>query len=288
MAMRSTRRWRSVAITGAGSGLGREIALGFAAKGCIVFGTAMSAAQVQDLREASGGRVSLAVCDITCEDAVRAWAGGVSDALDGAGLDTLINNAGILTPGPIEILPLDTIRHAFEVNMFGALSVINAFLPALRIARGRIVQISSWMASVPLPFNGASGASKAAMEVLSAIYRAELKPFGIDVVVISTGTIKTDGAAETVALARGADGMTSKQRELYGKAFATVADRLNGLQAAGIEPSAVAARVVEIAEQHPAPGRAAVGSEAEEMLRMAREKSDAELDALRLQLVGLD
>ena len=286
MAMRSARRWRSVAITDAGSGLGREIALGFAAKGCVVFGTAMSAAQVQDLREASGGRVSLAVCDITREDAVRAWAGGVSDALDGAGLDTLISNAGIPTPGPIEILALDAIRHEFEVNMFGGLSVINAFLPALRIAHGRIVQISSWMASVPLPFNGASGASRAAMEVLSTVYRAELRPFGIDVVVISAGSMKTDGAAETAALARVADGMTSKQRELYGKAFATFADRLNSLQAGGIEPSAVAARVIEIAEQHPAPSRAAVGSEAQEMFRMAREKFDAELDKLCLQFVG--
>lgn len=287
MAMPSARRCRSVAITGAGAGLGRDVALGFAAKGCIVFGTAMSFAEVQDLRTASGGRVSLAVCDITRVDAVRAWAGGVSDALDGAGLDTLISNADILTLGPIEILPLDAIRHEFEVNVFGALSVINAFLPALRKARGRIVQISSWMASVPLPFNGPSSASKAAIEVLSAVYRAELRAFGIDVVVISAGNMKTDCMMETTALARAAGGMTPKQRALYGKTFAAFADRPNSLQATGTEPSAAAARVIEIAEQHPAPSRAAVGSDAEEMLRAAREKSDAELDELRLQLAGL-
>src|SRR5438067_242912 len=143
---------RSAAITGAGGGLGRDIALGLAAKGYAVFGTAMSAVEVQNLKDASGGRVSLTVCDITNVQAVKAWAGGVSDAVGDDGLDLLISNAGILTPGPLEVLPLDAIRHEFEVNVFGALAVVNAFLPALRKARGRIVQISTWTASLPLPF----------------------------------------------------------------------------------------------------------------------------------------
>ena len=101
---------QSVAITGAGAGLGRDIALGLAAKGYVIFGTAMSATEVQDLKDASGGRVSLTVCDITKEQAVKAWAGDVSDALGNAGLNLLISNAGILTPGPLEVLPLDTER----------------------------------------------------------------------------------------------------------------------------------------------------------------------------------
>ena len=169
---------RSAAVTGAGGGLGRDIALGLAAKGYLVFGTAMSDAEVQDLKDASAGRVSLTVCDMTKEESVKAWAAGVTDALGDSGLDILINNAGILTPGPIEVLPLDAIRREFDVNVFGALSVMNAFLPALRKARGRIVQVSTWTASIPLPFNGPSGASKAAMEVFAAVYRAELKSFG--------------------------------------------------------------------------------------------------------------
>ncbi len=169
--MPSTNRHfgRSAAVTGAGGGLGRDIALGLAAKGYVVFGTAMSAAEVQDLKEASKGRVSLTVCDMTKEESVKAWAGEVSEALGESGLDVLINNAGILTPGPIEVLPLDAIRREFDVNVFGALSVINAFLPALRKAHGRIVQVSTWTASVPLPFNGPSGASKAAMEVFATV-----------------------------------------------------------------------------------------------------------------------
>jgi NAD(P)-dependent dehydrogenase (short-subunit alcohol dehydrogenase family) len=172
MSLSSKHSGKSAAITGAGGGLGRDIALGLAAKGYIVFGTSLSAREVWDLKAASGGRVSLTVCDITNEQTVRAWAAGVSEALGGGGLDLLINNAGILTPGPLEVLPLDAVRHEFEVNVFGALSVVNAFLPALRQARGRIVQTSSWTASLPLPFNGPSGASKAAIEVFATVYRA--------------------------------------------------------------------------------------------------------------------
>jgi len=279
---------RSAAITGAGSGLGRDIALGLANKGYIVFGTAFSAPEVQDLKDASGGRVSLTVCDITKEQSVKAWAGGVSDALGNRGLDVLISNAGILTPGPLEVLPLDAVRREFDVNVFGALSVMNAFLPALRKTRGRIVQVSTWTASVPLPFNGPSGASKAAMEVLATVYRAELKRFGIDVVIAAAGNMKTGGPAKTAtALARVADSMTPEQRELYGHTFASFTNALNSMQNSGLDSDAAAARVIELAEQMPAPSRASVGTDAEQMLRFANEKSDAELDALRLQLVGL-
>jgi hypothetical protein len=81
--------------------------------------------------------------------------------------------------------------------------------------------------------------------------------------------------------------MTAPQRELYGKAFDTFATKLNSMQSSGLDAAAAANRVIELAEQVPAPSRAPVGADADEMLRAAREKSDAELDALRLQIVGL-
>jgi len=279
---------RSAVVTGAGGGLGPDIALGLAAKGYVVFGTAMSVAEVHDLKDASAGRVSLTVCDMTREEDVKAWAADVSDALGDSGLDVLINNAGILTPGPIETLPLDAIRRELDVNVFGALSVINAFLPALRKARGRIVQISTWTAGVPLPFNGPSGASKAAMEVFATVYRAELKRFGNDVVVAAAGNMKTGGPAKTAAaLKRVADGMTPEQRGLYGQTLGSFTAALNAMQNDGLDSATAARRVIELAEQVPAPSRAPVGTDAGEMLRAAREKSDTEQDALRLQLVGL-
>ena len=279
---------RSAVITGAGGGLGRDVALQLAAKGYVVFGTAITSAEVQDLKDASGGRVSLTVCDITKPAAVKAWAAGVSEALGETGLNLLISNAEILTPGPLEVLPLDAVRREFEVNVFGALSVINAFLPALRQARGRIVQVSTWTASVPLPFNGPSGASKAAMEVFATVYRAELKRFGIDVVVAAAGNMRTGGPAKTAAALKWvSDSMTPEQSKLYGQTFGTFAAALNGMQNSGLDSAAAARKVIELAEQTPAPSRGPVGDDAEEMLRVVREKSDAEQDALRLQLVGL-
>lgn len=289
--MRSTslRSGRSVVITGAGAGLGREIALGFAARGYIVFGTAMSAAEAQDLKDASGGRVSLTVCEGAKAASVEAWASGVADAIGPAGLNLLITTAGSLTPAPVEFLPLDAIRSAFEVNVFGLLSVINAFLPALRSARGRILQISSWTASMPLPFDGPSGASMAAMEAFLAVYRAELKPFGIDVVIVPVGLLTTGaiGGADA-ALAQFATDATSEQRKLYGKRFDAFASGLERLQADGTDPASAAARVIEIAELYPAPSRVVVGADAGRMLQAVRGKSDVELDSFRLKILGLN
>lgn len=284
----SGQRKRAAVVTGAGSGLGKDIALGLAGKGYRVFGTAISADEIADLKKVSDGAIKLGQCDITNEAEVKAWARDVSAENEGI-IDLLISNAGVLTPGPLEVLSLNAIKHEFEVNVFGALSVVNAFLPALRKARGRIVQVSTMTATLPFPFNGPSGASKAAFDALAAVYRAELKPFGIDVVLAIAGNMKTGGPAKTAAaLKRIGEQMTIEQRELYGKAFDTFAATLNGMQGSGLDSVSAANRVIELSEQVPAPSRGAVGADAEEILRLVREKSDAELDAMRLRIVGLE
>lgn len=287
MANISEQEQLTAAVTGAGSGLGRDIALALSAKNYRVFGTALSPQEIDDLKNASDGAVSLSQCDITDEAAVRNWAHEVV-VRTGGGLDLLISNAGVLTPGPLEVLPLSAIRREFEVNVFGALAVVNAFLPALRRQGGRIVQVSTWTASLPLPFNGPSGASKAAMEVLAAVYRAELKSFGVDVVIAAAGNMKTGGPAKTAsALKRIVDGMNSEQRDLYGEAFETFARTLNKMQSNGLDSESAAKRVIDLAEQRPAPSRAPVGEDAEEVLRLIHEKSEAEQDEIRLRMVGL-
>jgi NAD(P)-dependent dehydrogenase (short-subunit alcohol dehydrogenase family) len=287
-AMHDGQRKRTAVVTGAGSGLGRDIALGLAAKSYRVFGTAFSSDEIVDLKKASGGAVNLRQCDITNEAAVKTWAGEVTSGNEGC-IDLLINNAGILTPGPLEVLPIDAIRREFEVNVFGALAVVNSFLPALRRARGRIVQISTMTATLPFPFNGPSGASKAAFDALAAVYRAELKPFGIDVVLAVAGNMRTGGPAKTAAaLKRVAEQMTSEQRKLYGTPFDTFAATLNNMQGSGLDSVLAASRVIELSEQVPAPSRGAVGADAEAILRFVREKSDTEQDAMRLRMVGLE
>lgn len=289
MSRSSSRRFRSVVIAGAGAGLGREVALKFASEGSLVFGTAGSTAQVHDLKAASGGRVSLAACDITDTQGMTAWSDGVSDALDGAGLDVLMIVPESLVSGPLEVFPLDAIRRELELNVLGALSVINAFLPSLRIAHGRVILVSSWFARLAVPFCGPSAASMAALEALSSAYRAEVQPSGVEVVVISTDLIRpaADTDPTTNAL-RAAAKLTSAQRDLYGKRMITAATRLEELAIGSTGIAEVAARVVQIAQAHPAGSQVPVGDRAGEIIAAARSKTDAELDDFRLSLVGLD
>jgi len=281
-------RQPTVAITGAGSGLGRAMAIKLAAKGYRVFGTARSETDAADLEKASAGNAAVTLADITDQHAVTAWVGKVSDELGERGLDVLISNAGTLTPGPLEVIPLDDIRREFEVNVFGAMAVINGFLPALRKSRGRIVQIGAMTGRLPVPFDGPSSASKAAFEALADVYRLELKPFGIAFVMVQAGNMRTGGPAKTAAaLKRIADTMTDEQRALYGHAFGKFTESLNSMQNAGLSAEASADRVIELVEQEPPAIRAALGDDAEQILRLVREQSDTELDALRLQLIGL-
>jgi len=279
---------RSAAITGAGSGLGRELALQLDRKGYTVLGTALSDDETEELRSARNGQIRLAIVDITDEQAVRVWAEAVNAEVHSHGLDLLINNAGILTPGPLEVLPLDAIRREFEVNVFGSITVTNALLPSLRQAGGRIIFVGAMTGRFPLPFNGPSSITKAALEALADVYRAELSPWGLGVTVAQAGNMLTGGPAKTAgALQRTAEAMTAQQRALYGDAFSTFTDALNSMQSTGLAAADAAARIIELAEQQPAPTRAPVGQDAENILQQVREKSDAELDVLRLETVGL-
>jgi NAD(P)-dependent dehydrogenase (short-subunit alcohol dehydrogenase family) len=279
----------SVAITGAGSGLGREIAIGFADKGYRVFGTARVPQEVEEVQQETHGAARMTICDITDQNGVHAWAKDTSDALGDAGLDVLVSNAGILTPGPLEVLSIDAVRHEFEVNVFGSLTAINAFLRALRKARGRIVQIGSMTGRLPLPFNGPSSASKAALEAFADVHRGELKPFGVAFVMVQPGNMATGGPEKTAAaLDRTAQSMTPEQRELYGDTFAAFIAALNSMQSGGLDAAVAAASVVEAAERQPAPIRVPIGPDAEEILKLVHEQTDEQLDQLRMRLAGLE
>ncbi|MVU80690.1 SDR family NAD(P)-dependent oxidoreductase [Nocardia sp. ET3-3] len=277
---------RTAVITGAGSGLGKDIALGLAGKGYRVWGTAISDAEISDLADASSGRVTLSIVDVTDEKAVRAFAASVGNELE-SGLDLLFVNAGILTPGPLEVIALDKIRHEFEVNVFGALATVNSFLPALRQARGRVVFTSSVTAAFPVPFNGPSSASKAALESFADIYRTELHSFGVDVVIVQPGNMSTGGPAKTAAaMARARQEMTPAEAELYGGIFDRFTTMFNAAQASGTSSADAAAKMIEIAEREPAPTRAPVGADAEALLELVSRSSDEQLDEVRRGMIA--
>jgi NAD(P)-dependent dehydrogenase (short-subunit alcohol dehydrogenase family) len=108
------------------------------------------------------------------------------------GLHGLVNNAGIAVTGPIEALPMEAIRQQFEVNFFGHVAVTQALLPAIRQAKGRIVNITSILGRVTVPFSAPYCASKYAMEAYSDSLRMELMPDGIEVIIIEPTIIGTN------------------------------------------------------------------------------------------------
>src|SRR5581483_3387516 len=132
-------------------------------------------------------------------------------------LHALVNNAGVAVSMPIEFLPLDELRRQLEVNVVGQVAVTQAFLPALRSTRGRIVNVGSIAGRSALPFLGAYAASKHALEAITDALRVELQPFGIHVAIVEPGTIATPiwqkGAATFQRLIAG---VPAEVTELYG------------------------------------------------------------------------
>lgn len=177
-----------VVVTGASSGIGAATALMLARHGFQVFGTVRHPADRSALEAA---RVTPVLMDVTDTASIAAAHRTVVDGLAGTPLRALVNNAGIQVAGPLEFLRLDDLRRVLEVNLVGVLAVTQAFLPELRRARGRIVNISSVSGRVALPFGGAYSASKFALEALSDSLRRELLPSGVHVAVIQPGSIAT-------------------------------------------------------------------------------------------------
>jgi len=179
---------RPILVTGATSGIGLELAALLAREGFRVFGGALPGEDSSDLDKTGATRVALDVTDRRSLEAARKE---IEEQLGELPLWGLVNNAGVVDAGPVELLDLDHARQLFEVNVLGVMAATQTFLPAIRAAKGRIVNMSSISAILPLPFLGPYSASKSAVETLSDSLRRELHPFGVDVVIVQPGTTRT-------------------------------------------------------------------------------------------------
>jgi NAD(P)-dependent dehydrogenase (short-subunit alcohol dehydrogenase family) len=183
-----------------------------------VFAGVRKQADADALRAVASDRFTPLLLDLTQPEEIRAAAALLSERVGDAGLWGLVNNAGIVVPGPMEYLPPQAVRDLFEVNVFGTLHLTQACLPLLQVARGRIVNVSSVNGRLVTPFNGAYSASKFALEALSDALRLELRPTGIQVVLVEPGSIRT--AIRDTAQAHAARlsaGYPQVAREHYGK-----------------------------------------------------------------------
>lgn len=181
---------RTVVITGASSGIGRAAAVGLSRAGWRVFAGVRKEADAESLRSDDASITPITV-DVT-DDATVAAASKLVLEETGGRLDGLVNNAGIVVHGPVEGVTVDEWRRQLDTNVLGVIRVTQAFLPGLRAARGRLINIGSVAGRSPsLPFMGPYAASKWAVEAISDALRSELRSQGIRVIVVEPGSINT-------------------------------------------------------------------------------------------------
>jgi NAD(P)-dependent dehydrogenase (short-subunit alcohol dehydrogenase family) len=178
---------RAVLITGCSSGIGHATAERLAGAGWPVYATARRAESVADLAERGCHTLPL---DVTDEGSMRDAVSAVEK--DEGAIGVLVNNAGYSQSGAIEGVPMERVRAQFETNVFGLLRMCQLALPGMRRQGwGRIVNVSSMGGRLTFPGGGAYHATKHAVEALSDAMRYEVRGFGVDVVVIEPGLIKT-------------------------------------------------------------------------------------------------
>jgi NAD(P)-dependent dehydrogenase (short-subunit alcohol dehydrogenase family) len=188
---------KSVVITGVSTGIGEACAKLFKDKGYRVFGSVRKSADADRLEAELGEGFTPLLFDVTDEAAVLAASREVRAALGGETLAGLVNNAGIAVAGPVLGLSADEFRRQMDVNVIGPIIATQAFAPllgadqTLKGPKGRIVMISSVAGRNGNPLTPAYSASKHAIEGLSESLRRELMLFGIDVVIVAPGPVKT-------------------------------------------------------------------------------------------------
>jgi NAD(P)-dependent dehydrogenase (short-subunit alcohol dehydrogenase family) len=177
---------RSILITGCSSGIGECVAHGLAARGWRVFASARRSTDVERL---STSGLEAVVLDLRDSESIAAALAEVLDRTDGR-LDALFNNGAYGQPGAVEDLSRETLREQFETNLFGWHELTNRVIPVMRTqGHGRIVQNSSVLGLIALPFRGAYNASKFALEGLTDTLRLELQGSGIHVSLVEPGPV---------------------------------------------------------------------------------------------------
>jgi NAD(P)-dependent dehydrogenase (short-subunit alcohol dehydrogenase family) len=263
----------TVLVTGASTGIGEATALHLKELGFDSVGGVRREEDAERLRASGLRTVKLDVTDVGSIAAAR-------EELRETSIVGVVNNAGVAVAAPLEFLPLDQLRHQLEVNLIGQVAVTQAFLPALRASRGRIVNVSSIGGLLALPFASAYNASKFALEAVSDSLRRELRPHGVDVIVIEPGGVKTPIWRKGLAVAdEMAGGMPPEAERLYGQMIEAVrSESMKIADERGVEPRVVAEAIGTALTTRRPRTRYLVGRDAKVRARVAKLMPDRMMD----------
>jgi NAD(P)-dependent dehydrogenase (short-subunit alcohol dehydrogenase family) len=273
---------RTVLVTGAGRGVGRATVEAFLARGWSAVAGVRDVARAQ-AEYAPHPQLSIVHLDVTDRASIATGVAAAHTVAGGA-LGCLVNNAGYAVLGAAEDVDMDVVRQMFETNLFGAVEVTQAALPAMREAgAGVIVNVSSIGAQVTNPLLGMYHGSKYAMCAWSEALRIELRPFGIRIAMVEPGMIDTDFPSATTAT-----GAVARGEGPYAELFTDLRAGFRAWRAQHPTSGAdVAQIIVGVAEDPGAPFRVPAGRDAIEMTAARKRLGDEEFHDWMAEFLGV-
>jgi NAD(P)-dependent dehydrogenase (short-subunit alcohol dehydrogenase family) len=276
---------RAVVVTGASTGIGSACARYLDEKGFRVFATARKQVDADRIAAMGSSRLEPLFLDVTDAGSITEAAQAVDSALEGGGLAGLVNNAGVSVDVPLECVDIGALRHQLEVNAIAPAAVTQAFLPLLRLARGRVVNVSSVNGRVASPFSGPYCMSKFALEAFTDCLRQELADWGMHVAVIEPGAIETpmwDKGREDDWSA----GASKRDLDLYGEAYQAFRRFSEQTAAGAISCDAVSRAIFHALTARTPRTRYLVGTDARVYARLAQICPDRVVDWVTRRVMG--
>jgi len=286
--MRETASRPAILITGTSSGIGRATALELDRMGYQVLASVRRQADAEALQAQASPNLVPITLEVTESQSISRAKEKTGQIVGQAGLAGLVNNAGYGFTSPLEFVPLDQLRQLFEVNFFGLLAVTQAFLPLLRLAKGRLVNISSTATLNVAPFHGPYSCSKLGVNGISDALRRELRPFGIEVSNVICGSMRTaiwERGARLSNAIREAE--PAAALELYGERWQTLGRFMQKIGAEGKPPELAAKAIIHALTARRPKVTYYVGQDAR-LYKIARELlPDRLYDWLTLKTIGI-
>ena len=267
---------RVALVVGAAGGVGTELVKQLLAENYEVIGTVLNQAEATQLTAKVGPIRDIIELDLTnADNVVTTLKSRIKE------VHAVVVSAAISPYGPLEITPLAQLRKTLEINTISAVAVYQACMPLLRTSKGRIVLISSFAGRMGLPPIGHYVASKFALEGIGDVMRREAKPWDVNVIVVEPGGIKTPMVTGQIAsIGKDRAALSAEHAALYGELFDTFAALLNKGWETGLDPSVVAAKIVEALQSDAPKARYQIGDDSNYLCNVASKQSDIEQDAI--------